>query len=167
MAGSGSICVVYGALAGNLAIAAAKCGAYALSGSSGLLTEAIHSLVDSIDQVLLLVGHKRARRPADAAHPFGHGMEAYFWSFVVAIMVLLLGAVVSVLEGLHHLRAPATITSPRISFAVLAMAALFDGISLAVGLKEYRRVVRGRPVGLWTFIPLSKDPSLYASLLED
>lgn len=164
---AGSLGVVYVALAGNVAIAAAKFGAYALSGSSGLLTEAIHSSVDTIDQILLLVGRQRARRPPDADHPFGHGMEAYFWSFIVAIMVLLLGAVASVFEGVHRLRAPAAITSPGISFGVLALAAVFDGVSLAAGLREYRRVVRGRPVGLWTFIRLSKDPSLYATLLED
>jgi cation diffusion facilitator family transporter len=166
-ASSGASRVLYVALAANLAIAAAKVGAYALSGSSGLLTEAVHSLVDSIDQILLLVGQKRGRRPPDAAHPFGHGMEAYFWSFIVSVMVLLLGAVMAVFEGVHSVRAPATITSSSISFGVLAIAGLFDGISLSVGLREYRRVVRGRPVGLWTFIRRSKDPSLYASLLED
>ena len=163
----GSARVVYVALAGNIAVAIAKFGAYLLSGSSGLLTEATHSLIDSIDQVLLLIGHRRAQRPPDAAHPFGHGMEAYFWSFIVAIMVLLLGAVASVLEGVRSLRAPAAITSPGISFAVLAVAALFEGISLSVGMREFRRIVRGRPVGLWAFIHLSKDPSLYGSLLDD
>lgn len=167
IAESGSRRVVYVALAGNVAIAVAKFGAFGLSGSSGLLTEAIHSLVDSIDQLLLLVGQQRARRPPSAAHPFGHGMEAYFWSFIVAIMVLLLGATASVLEGVHRLRVPATITSSGISFGVLAIAALFEGISFSVGLREYRRVVKGRPVGLWNFIRLSKDPSLYGSLLED
>ncbi len=164
---NGSRRVVYVALAGNVVIAAAKFGAYAVSGSSGLLTEAIHSVTDSIDQVLLLVGQRRARRPPDPAHPFGHGMEAYFWSFIVAIIVLLMGAAASVLEGVHRLRAPATITSPGISFGVLAIGALLDGISLSVSLREYRRIVRGRPVGLWAFVRLSKDPSLYGTLLED
>jgi cation diffusion facilitator family transporter len=166
----GSTRVVCVALAGNVAIAAAKFGAYFLSGSSGMFTEAIHSLVDSIDQVLLLVGQARGRKPADATHPLGHGMEAYFWSFVVAIMVLMLGGGVSVYEGLQRLREPAPIASPLISFGVLGVAALFDGLSLLVGIREYKRVVRdvrGQPVGLWRFIQLSKDPSLYASLLED
>src|SRR4051812_21179672 len=107
----GSTRVVCVALAGNVAIAAAKFGAYFLSGSSGMFTEAIHSLVDSIDQVLLLVGQARGRKPADATHPLGHGMEAYFWSFVVAIMVLMLGGGVSVYEGLQRLREPAPIAS--------------------------------------------------------
>jgi divalent metal cation (Fe/Co/Zn/Cd) transporter len=86
----GSARVVYAALAGNVAIAAAKFGAFGISGSSAMLTEAIHSLVDSADQILLLVGRSRARRPPDPDHPLGHGMESYFWSLIVAVMVLLL-----------------------------------------------------------------------------
>jgi cation diffusion facilitator family transporter len=166
----GSTRVVYVALAGNVAIAAAKFGAYVLTGSSGMFTEAIHSLVDSIDQVLLLIGQIRARKPPDAAHPLGHGMEAYFWSFVVAIMALMLGGVASVYEGVQRVREPATIASPLISLGVLGIAAIFDGLSLAVGMREYKRIVRAvhsPPVGLWRFIQVSKDPSLYASLLED
>jgi divalent metal cation (Fe/Co/Zn/Cd) transporter len=87
-AADGSARVVYTALAGNAAITVAKFIAYGVSGSSAMLTEAIHSLVDSVDQVLLLVGQVRGRRPADAGHPLGHGMESYFWSFIVAVMVL-------------------------------------------------------------------------------
>ena len=163
----GSTRVVYAALAGNVAIALAKFAAYAISGSSAILTEGIHSLADSTDQILLLVGQFRGRRPPDADHPLGHGMEVYFWAFIVAVMVLLLGAGAALYQGVHRLLAPEPVQSPGISIAVLAIAAVFEGSTLAVGFREFKRVVRGRDVRLWTFIHLSKDPSLYASLLED
>jgi cation diffusion facilitator family transporter len=158
---------VYTALAGNVAVAVAKFVAYGLSGSSAMFTEAIHSLVDSIDQILLLIGQHRGRRPPDAGHPLGHGMEGYFWSLIVAVMVLLLGGFASLYQGVRHVIAPEPLASPAISFGVLAAAAIFEGGSLLVGLREYRRIIRGRDVSLWRFIRLSKDPSLYASLLED
>jgi cation diffusion facilitator family transporter len=158
---------VYVTLGGNLAIAAAKFIAYALSMSSAMLAEAIHSLVDSLDQVLLLIGTSRGNRPPDAEHPLGHGMETYFWSFIVAIMVLLLGGGASIYHGIQHLGAPDTGQSATMSFGVLIVAAIFEASTFALGLREFRRVVRGRRVSLWTFILASKDPSLYASLLED
>jgi cation diffusion facilitator family transporter len=163
----GSARVVYAALTGNIAIAVAKFVAYAISGSSAMLTEAIHSLVDSADQILLLVGLSRGRRPPDESHPLGHGMEAYFWSVIVAVMVLLLGGVASLYQGVQHILAPEAIRSPAISFTVLGIAAVFEGSTLAVAYREFKRVVHGRDVPLWTFIHLSKDPNLYASLLED
>jgi cation diffusion facilitator family transporter len=163
----GSTRVVYAALAGNVAIAAAKFVAYGLSASSAMLTEAIHSLVDSVDQILLLVGQSRGRRPADTGHPLGHGMESYFWSIIVAVMVLLLGGGASLYQGVLHLRAPEPIQSPTLSLVVLGVAAVFEGSTLAIAFREFKRVVRGRDVAHWTFIRVSKDPSLYASLLED
>jgi cation diffusion facilitator family transporter len=163
----GSTRVVYAALAGNLAIAAAKFVAYGISGSSAMLTEAIHSLVDSTDQVLLLIGQSRGGRPPHPDHPLGHGMETYFWSFIVAVMVLLLGGGASLYQGVHRIIRPEMVQSPAISFTVLAVAAVFEGSTLAVGFREFKRVVRGRDVPLWRFIQASKDPSLYASLLED
>jgi cation diffusion facilitator family transporter len=164
---SGSTRVVYAALAGNAAVATAKFVAYGLSGSSAMFTEAIHSLVDSIDQILLLVGQHRGNRPPDPEHPLGHGMENYFWSVIVAVMVALLGGVASLYQGVRHVLTPEPLASPAISFGVLGAAAAFEGASLLVGLHEYRRIIRGRDVSLWRFIRLSKDPSLYASLLED
>jgi cation diffusion facilitator family transporter len=163
----GSTRVVYAALAGNVAIAVAKFIAYGISGSSAMLTEAIHSLVDSVDQLLLLVGQSRGRRPPDVGHPLGHGMETYFWSFIVAVMVLLMGGGASLYQGVRHVLAPEAIVSPTISLAVLGIAAVFESSTLAIGVRELKRVVRGRDVHLWTFIHVSKDPSLYASLLED
>ena len=99
----GSRRVVLAALAGNGAIALAKFAAAGISGSTAMLTEAIHSLVDTADQVLLLVGQTRGERPADATHPLGYGMEVYFWSFIVALMVFLVGGVLSMYEGVRQI----------------------------------------------------------------
>ena len=132
-----------------------------------MLTEAIHSLVDTADQVLLLVGQTRGERPADATHPLGYGMEVYFWSFIVALMVFLVGGVLSMYEGVRQILNPAPVISPWISLTVLAVAAAFEGTSFRIAYREYRRVVRGRPTRLWAFIKASKDPALFAVLLED
>ena len=164
---SGSTRVVLAALAGNSVIALSKFVAAALSGSTAMLTEAIHSLVDTGDQILLLIGQLRGARPPDASHPLGYGMEAYFWSFTVAVLVFLLGGVLSVYEGVQHILHPAPITSAWISLGVLVVAAIFEGASLRVGYREYRRLVHNRPMRLWTFIKLSKDASLVSVLLED
>src|SRR5262245_4724391 len=164
---SGSTRVVLAALAGNGGIAAAKFIAAGLSGSTAMLTEAIHSLVDTGDQTLLLIGQTRGRRPADETHPLGYGMEAYFWSFIVALMVFLLGGVLSILQGVVHLLLPEPIEAPWISLSVLAISAVFEGASFGVGYREYKRVVRGRPIDLWRFIQASKDPSVISVLLED
>jgi cation diffusion facilitator family transporter len=163
----GSTGVVLAALAGNGAIAAAKFVAAGLSGSTAMLTEAIHSLVDTGDQILLLIGQCRAVKPADPSHPLGYGMEAYFWSFIVALMVFLLGGVLSVYEGVAHILHPAPRISPWISLGVLAVAAIFEGASFRIAYREYRRIVRGRPVRLWAFIKASKDVGLVSVLLED
>ena len=165
--GDGSIRVIYAALAGNLTIGAAKLGVYGVSRSSAMLTEAIHSFVDSIDQILLLVARARGRKQRDRSHPLGYGMETYFWSFIVAVMVMLAGGVASIYQGVHRLGASEAVGSPAASLAVLAVAAVFEGSSFAVGFREYKRIVRGRSTPLWTFIRLSKDPGLYATLLED
>ena len=168
----GSTKVVYAALIGNVLVALSKFGAAALSGSSAMLTEAIHSTADTINQVLLLIGTRRSATRADASHTFGYGMEIYFWTFVVAVIVLLAGGVASIREGVQQVGAPEAIRSPLISLGVLALSALFEGSSLAVGYREYKRVVKGRKVhggevSMWRFIKLSKDPNLYESLLED
>jgi cation diffusion facilitator family transporter len=159
--------VVIAALVGNGAIALAKFAAAWLSGSTAMLTEGIHSLVDTGDQVLLLIGQKRGRTPADATHPLGYGMETYFWSFIVALMVFLLGGTLSVYEGVRQLFSTVPVISPWVSLGVLAIAAIFEGTSFRIAYREYRRVVRGRPVRLWAFIKASKDPALFAVLLED
>lgn len=163
----GSARVVLIAMGGNLAITVAKFVAFALSGSSAMLTEAVHSLIDTGNQVLLLVGQRRGRAPRDWDHPMGHGMETYFWSFIVALMVFVLGGVFGLYQGVRHVLAPEPLTSPGIGLGVLAISAVFEGSSFAAAFREYRRVIRGRDVRLWGFIKGSKDPSLYATLLED
>lgn len=167
-----SIKVVYAALAGNVLVAISKLGAALLSGSSAMFTEAIHSAADTVNQVLLLVGTWRGRARADAGHAFGYGMEIYFWTFVVAVIVLLAGGVASIWQGVLHIASQEPIESPYVSLGVLALSAVFEGSSLTVAYREYKRQVcgrtyRGRPVGVWRFIKLSKDPNLYESLLED
>ena len=159
--------VVYTALAGNVAIAIAKLVAFALSGSSAMLTEGIHSCVDSVDQVLLLVGQSRARKRRDGTHPLGYGMETYFWSFIVALIVFGLGGIASIYEGVHRVMNPEPTGSVVMNLSVLAIAAVFEGLSFSVAFREYKRMVGGRAIPLWTFIKASKDPNLYATLLED
>lgn len=168
--------VVYAALVGNVLVALAKFGASSISGSSAMLTEAIHSSTDTVNQILLLIGNKRSRARADASHAFGYGMEVYFWTFVVAVVVLLAGGCASIYEGVKQLAAPEPIRSPGVSLGVLVLSAVFEGSSLAVGYRAYKRVVhgvthgrnvKGRAVSMWRFIKLSKDPNLYETLLED
>ncbi|WP_375691344.1 cation diffusion facilitator family transporter [Pseudooceanicola sp. LIPI14-2-Ac024] len=164
MAG-GSKLVIYAALAGNAAIAVTKFVAAGMTGSSAMLSEAIHSVVDTGNQVLLLFGLARAKRPPDAEHPYGYGMEVYFWSFVVAILIFGLGAGVSFYEGLLHLRAPEPPTSYRINYIVLGLAMLFEGASWLIALREMNRI-KGRRT-LWQAVQRSKDPSMFTVLFED
>jgi cation diffusion facilitator family transporter len=164
--------VVYAALAGNVLVALSKFVAAVLSGSSAMLTEGIHSSADTLNQVLLLIGTRRSRARPDESHAFGYGMEVYFWAFVVAVMVLFVGAAASFYEGVAELRHVTPISAPGVSLTVLALSTLFEGASFSVGYREYKRIVRGRKVdgrhvGLWRFIGISKDPNLYESLLED
>lgn len=157
--------VVLAALSGNLAIAASKFVAYGLTGSSAILTEAIHSLVDTGNQALLLLGMRRSTKAPDADHPFGYGMEAYFWSFIVALAIFLLGGAVSIWQGAVKLQQPTPIERPWVSLAVIGVAMVFEGVSFAIGLREFRRVWRDTP--LFASIRRSKDPNLFAVILED
>lgn len=156
---------VYAALAGNFAIAAAKGVAAWLGGSSAMLTEALHSLVDCGNEVLLLVGLKRAARAPDVTHPFGYGLEVYFWSFVVALLIFSAGGGLAIYQGIQHLHAPPPISNPLLNFAVLAMAFIFEGLSFRVAWREFAKIRRQTPV--LAAIARSKDPALFAVLLED
>jgi len=157
--------VVYVALGGNLMIAVAKFVAAGISGSSAMLSEGVHSLVDTVNEVLLLYGLHRAGKPPDRTHPFGYGRELYFWSFIVALLVLAMGAGVSLYEGVRHVRTPEPIARPLINYLVLGVSMLFEGTSWLVALREFRRR-KGR-LGYFAAFRQSKDPSTFTVLLED
>ncbi|MBI0474064.1 cation transporter [Sphingomonas sp. MA1305] len=157
--------VLYGALAANLGIGIAKFVAAAITGSSSMLTEGVHSCVDSGNQILLLYGQHRAKRPPDEVHPFGYGRELYFWAFVVAILIFAVGAGVSVYEGYLHIIEPEELTDPLVNYIVLAIAALLEGSSWFLAMREFRES-KGR-LGWWQAIRRSKDPAGFIVLFED
>ncbi|WP_315386764.1 cation diffusion facilitator family transporter [uncultured Stenotrophomonas sp.] len=162
---SGSRLVVYAALVGNLCIAIAKFIAAGISGSSAMLSEGVHSLVDTLNEVLLLYGLHRADKKPDTVHPFGYGRELYFWSFIVALLVFAAGAGVSAYEGVLHIRNPEPATNHALSYAVLGVAFVFEGISWWVALREFR-VTKGS-MGYFEAFRRSKDPATFTVLLED
>jgi cation diffusion facilitator family transporter len=161
----GSTGVVVVALVCNLGIAVAKFTAAAWTGSSAMLSEAIHSLVDTSNQALLLVGIKRAARPADDQHPFGHGMELYFWSFVVAILLFSLGAGIAIYEGIDKLLHPHPIQHAQVLYAVLGIAVVLEGISTWKAVSAFN-AERGSSPAV-SYLRASKDPALFTVLLED
>jgi len=156
---------IIAALIGNFLIAVTKGIAAALSGSSAMLSEAVHSFVDTGNEVLLLYGLKRAAKPPDKIHPYGYGRELYFWSFVVALLIFAVGAGVSAYEGFVHIRHPEPITDVWINFVVLGLAAIFEGVSWWFGWKAFSRVRRSRPI--WDAFVASKDPTTFMVLFED
>lgn len=162
---SGSRLVIYAALVGNLCIAVAKFFAAWLSGSSAMLSEGVHSLVDTLNEVLLLYGLRRAERRPDITHPFGYGRELYFWSFIVALLVFAAGAGVSAYEGIQHIRHPEPATNHLVSYVVLGVSILFEGTSWWIALREFR-ATKG-PLGYFEAFRRSKDPSTFTVLLED
>ncbi|HEY4165287.1 MAG TPA: cation diffusion facilitator family transporter [Reyranella sp.] len=161
----GSQFVVYAALIGNLLIAVTKFVAAFFTGSSAMLSEGVHSLVDTGNEVLLLYGLHRAARPPDLNHPFGHGRELYFWSFVVAVLIFAIGAGVSVYEGVTHIMAPEPIDNPVTNYIVLAISALFEGTSWTIALREFNQ--EKGDLGYLAAIKKSKDPTTYTVLIED
>ncbi len=165
MAGLGSKKVIYAALAGNSLIAVTKFVAASITGSSAMLSEAVHSVVDTGNQGLLLYGIARAKRPPDARHPFGYGAEVYFWSFVVAILIFGLGAGISAYEGVQKLIHPHPITDPLINYAVLALAMAFEAAAWFIAYREFGKA-RG-DFGLFEAVRRSKDPTIFTTLFED
>ena len=162
---SGSTKVIYAALIGNGLISITKFIASAFTGSAAMLAEGIHSLVDTGNQVLLLHGMKRAKKPADERFPFGHGKEIYFWSFVVAILIFALGSGISMYEGIHRVMHPEPVTSPLINYVVLGAALIFEGFAWYLAWKEFQ-LQRGDR----TFIAAireAKDPVTFVVLFED
>ncbi len=164
---SGSRRVVLAALAGNVAIAVLKFAAFFLTGSAAMLTEGVHSVVDTCDQGFLLLGQARAARRPNARHPFGYGMETYFWSFVVALMVFFAGGSVAVIEGVDKLLHPHAMTRPGINLVVIAISGVFEGVTFLPAYRQYKKMIGRHHVRLWRFVTISKDPSLFATLLED
>jgi cation diffusion facilitator family transporter len=157
--------VIYAALAANLGIAVAKFVAAAITGSSSMLTEGVHSLVDTGNQGLLLYGQHRGRRPPDPDHPFGYGRELYFWSFVVAILIFGLGAGVSVFEGWRHIADPEPIENPLVNYVVLGFAFALEGTSWWIAVREF---AAGKgDSGWWEAVRESKDPAGFTVLFED
>jgi len=165
MAASTSRNVIFAALAGNTAIAVTKFAAALFTGSAAMMSEAIHSSVDTGNQVLLLIGLKRAARPASETHPFGHGLQLYFYTFVVAVLIFGLGAVISILHGIERIRAPEPIDNPWVNYVVLGLAVLFEGGSWWVALKAFNQERAGRP--LLRSVQDSKDPTIFTVLFED
>jgi cation diffusion facilitator family transporter len=157
--------VIFAALIGNTLIAITKFIAAALTGSSAMLSEGIHSVVDSGNQILMLYGLKRANLPADADFPFGHGKEVYFWSFIVAILIFAVGAGISIYEGILHIRHPAPIQQVWINYTVLGLAILFEGAAWLVAMRAFNRS-RGERSTL-DMVKHSKDPTLFVVLFED
>ncbi|MGA2402173.1 MAG: cation diffusion facilitator family transporter [Syntrophobacteraceae bacterium] len=157
--------VIYAALVGNFLIAITKSIAALMTGSSAMMSEAIHSVVDTGNEVLLLHGLQRAKMPANEEFPFGHGKEIYFWSFVVAILLFAGGAGLSIFKGIDHLIAPTPAKNFYINYSVVGLAMIFEGTSWYIALREF-----SKSKGTWSYIRAvhrGKDPSIFVVLLED
>ncbi len=162
---SGSKKVIFAALIGNTLISITKFVAASITGSSAMLSEGIHSLVDTGNQGLLLYGIARAKRPPDDEFPFGHGKEIYFWSFIVAILIFALGGGISIYEGIRHIGHPEPIANPLVNYLVLGLAMLFEGAAWYFAFREFTR-----SKGKWGYleaIKRAKDPSIFVVLFED
>jgi cation diffusion facilitator family transporter len=167
MAGSGhGTKAVVAALLANAGIAVAKFGGFLLTGSASMLAESVHSVADSGNQVLLLLGQKRSRRAPTAEHPFGYGRERYFWAFVVAVILFSLGGMFAIYEGVTKIRDPHELESPSIAIGILLVAVVLESASFRTAIVESRRV-REPGMSWWGFIHRSKQPELPVVLLED
>jgi cation diffusion facilitator family transporter len=157
--------VVHAALLGNVLVASTKLCAALWTGSSAMMSEAVHSFVDCGNELLLLYGLRRAGRAPDAHHPLGHGRELYFWSFIVALLIFALGAVISIYEGIDHLRHPEPITDPAVSYLVLAAALVFECLSWVISMRQFR-AAKGS-LRYFEAFRNSKDPTSFMVLFED
>ena len=156
---------IYSALAANLLIAITKFIAGTVSNSSAMIAEGVHSVVDTINELLLLYGIRLSKKPADARRPFGYGKELYFWSFIVAILIFGVGGGISIYQGYLHIRHPEPLGDPTWSYVVLILSILFEGTSLVIAFKEFNQL-RGEE-GMWSAIHRSKDPTSFTILFED
>ncbi|MEH2318532.1 cation diffusion facilitator family transporter [Nostoc sp.] len=156
---------IYAAMGANLAIAISKFIAASFTGSSAMMSEGIHSVVDTVDQLVLLLGIRRSQKPADASHPFGYGQELYFWTFIVALLVFAIGGGMSIYQGIIHLINPSPLEDPKWNYIVLAIAILLEGFSWIVALREFLPT-KGKQ-NFWQAIKNSKDPTVLTILCED
>jgi cation diffusion facilitator family transporter len=165
MAASGSTKVVIAALVGNGLISVTKFAASMYTGSSAMMSEGIHSVVDTCNQALLLYGIHRSNRPADKIHPFGYAREIYFWAFIVAVLIFAVGSGVSVYEGVHKLLKPTPVNDAFVNYIVLGVAFVFEAGAWWMALREFTRV-KGA-LGYFEAVRRSKDPALFTVLFED
>lgn len=156
---------IYTALGANLAIALTKFVAAGVTGSSAMISEGIHSLVDTLNEILLLLGLKRSQRPADHKRPFGYGRELYFWSYIVSLLIFAVGGGVSFYEGITHIQHPEPIENPQWNYIVLGIALVLDGASLVTAFKAFNAQRGNQP--FWSAVKDSKDPSTFVVLFED
>lgn len=156
---------VYTALAANLAIAITKFIAAAVTGSSAMVSEGIHSLVDTLNEVLLLLGMKRSQKPPDEKRPFGYGRELYFWSFIVSVLIFAVGGGVSFYEGITHIQHPNLIENPTWNYIVLGVALVLDSTSLVTALRAFNEQRGSQP--FWSAVKVSKNPATFVILFED
>ncbi len=165
-ANSSSKLSLYGGIAANVAIAVSKFVAAYVTGSSAMLSEGIHSLVDTGNGGLLLYGMSRSQRPADAQHPFGHGKELYFWALIVAVLIFAIGGGMSFYEGIKHLEHPEPLEDAKWNYIVLGISILFEGAALVLAL---RALLEKQAAGtsFWTTLRTSRDPAVFASVLEN
>jgi cation diffusion facilitator family transporter len=161
----GSKFAVWGAIAANVAIAVIKFVVAGITGSSAMLSEGIHSLVDTGNGTLLLIGMKRSQRAATREHPFGHGKELYFWSLIVAVLIFGLGGGFSFYEGVMHVRQPIELKDPTWNYVVLGSAAVFEGASFYLSVRQFNAQRGDTPI--WQALRVSKDPANYTVLAED
>jgi cation diffusion facilitator family transporter len=156
---------IYTAFVANIIIAITKLAAATFTGSSAMASEGIHSLVDTSNEVLLLLGIHKSQKPPDEKRPFGYGKELYFWSFMVSLLFFAMGGGFSIYEGIEHLSHPEEITNPVWNYAILGVAFVLDGYSLMTALKEFNRQ-RGK-TPFWKAVRASKDPTTFVVLFED
>ncbi|HEV7830722.1 MAG TPA: cation diffusion facilitator family transporter [Pseudonocardiaceae bacterium] len=165
MSASGGATAIVAALLANAGIAVAKFVGYLITGSSSMLAEAVHSVADTSNQGLLLLGRKRAQRQATQEHPFGYGRDRYFYSFVVALLLFSLGSIFALYEGVHKLQSHEPLSSPLVAIGILVVAIVLEGLSFRTAIRESRPLKRGN--SWWQFIRQSKSPELPVVLLED
>ena len=156
---------VYAALAGNVLVALTKTGAAIFTGSSAMFSEALHSFVDTANEVLLLYGMRQSHQPRDGDHPLGYGRELYFWSFIVALLIFALGAGVSIFQGVGHVLNPKPIENPNVNYVVLALSLFIEGVSFFVSLRQFSQS-KGT-LGWYEAVHASKNPPAFMVLFED